>query len=52
MGFYFYNLLAILQWIDLVWGVMEPVDGFVKVPDRPGLGVELDRSALEKYRIG
>jgi D-arabinonate dehydratase len=27
-------------------------DGTVKVPERPGLGVELDRAAVERYRIG
>lgn len=26
-------------------------DGTVKVPERPGLGIELDRSAVERYRI-
>ena len=27
-------------------------DSTVKVPDRPGLGIELDRSAIDKYRVG
>src|SRR6266851_5889804 len=27
-------------------------DGTVKLPDRPGLGIELDRAAVERYRIG
>lgn len=27
-------------------------DGTVKLPERPGLGIELDRAAIEKYRIG
>jgi L-alanine-DL-glutamate epimerase-like enolase superfamily enzyme len=26
-------------------------DGFVKLPDRPGLGVELDPVAVERYRV-
>jgi D-arabinonate dehydratase len=26
-------------------------DGTVKVPERPGLGIELDRSAVERYRV-
>ena len=30
---------------------LEP-DGTVKVPERPGLGIELDRAAVERYRIG
>jgi L-alanine-DL-glutamate epimerase-like enolase superfamily enzyme len=27
-------------------------DGTVKLPERPGLGIELDRSAVERYRVG
>ncbi|HEX3881562.1 MAG TPA: mandelate racemase/muconate lactonizing enzyme family protein [Stellaceae bacterium] len=27
-------------------------DGTVKLPERPGLGIELDRDAVEKYRVG
>jgi L-alanine-DL-glutamate epimerase-like enolase superfamily enzyme len=27
-------------------------DGTVKVPERPGLGIELDRDAVERYRTG
>lgn len=33
--------------------VAEPVvqrDGWIDIPDRPGLGVEVDRSVLERYR--
>ncbi len=26
-------------------------DGTVKVPERPGLGIELDRSAVDRYRV-
>ena len=26
-------------------------DGFVRVPDRPGLGVDLDAGALRRYRV-
>ena len=28
------------------------VDGFMKVPQGPGLGVEIDEAVIEKYRIG
>jgi len=32
----------------------EPVrienDGTIKLPERPGLGIELDRAAVERYR--
>jgi len=27
-------------------------DGTLKVPERPGLGIELDRVAVERYRVG
>jgi D-galactarolactone cycloisomerase len=27
-------------------------DGTVRPPERPGLGIELDRGALDKYRVG
>ena len=27
-------------------------DGTVKVPERPGLGIELDRAAVDRYRVG
>ena len=27
-------------------------DGTVKLPERPGLGIELDRAAIERYRVG
>ncbi len=37
---------------DLIGGSLTPKDGFVDVPDTPGLGVELDMSAVEKYRVG
>ena len=30
---------------------LEP-DGTVKLPERPGLGIELDRGAIERYRTG
>jgi L-alanine-DL-glutamate epimerase-like enolase superfamily enzyme len=27
-------------------------DSTVRLPERPGLGIELDRSAIERYRVG
>ena len=30
---------------------LEP-DGTVKVPERPGLGIDLDRAAIDRYRVG
>lgn len=37
---------------DLIGGALTPKDGFVTVPDAPGLGVELDMAAVAKYRVG
>ena len=37
---------------DLIYGALTPKDGFVEVPTTPGLGIELDMDAVEKYRVG
>ena len=37
---------------DLIGGALDPVDGHVEVPSTPGLGIELDMAAVEKYRVG
>jgi L-alanine-DL-glutamate epimerase-like enolase superfamily enzyme len=26
-------------------------DGFMEIPDKPGLGIELDAAAIKKYRV-
>jgi L-alanine-DL-glutamate epimerase-like enolase superfamily enzyme len=26
-------------------------DGIIRLPERPGLGIELDRAAVERYRV-
>ena len=36
----------------LIHGALTPKDGFVEVPTSPGLGIELDMDAVERYRIG
>ena len=36
---------------DLTYGALTPKDGSVEVPTVPGLGVELDMKAVEKYRV-
>ena len=36
---------------DLIGGALTPKNGLVKVPENPGLGIELDMVAVEKYRI-
>ena len=35
---------------DVVKERLEPVNGFVRVPEKPGLGVTLDRSELERLK--
>jgi glucarate dehydratase len=45
---------ALIDWIedDLILGQTWSVtEGGVRPPDKPGLGVELDRAALEKYAV-
>lgn len=37
---------------DLIGGGLELKEGHITVPQTPGLGVELDEGALEKYRVG
>ena len=37
-------------WQQLVTRPLQMVDGWVEVSDAPGLGVEVDRSVLDRYR--
>jgi len=36
---------------DLLKERLEVRNGYIQVPDRPGLGVEVDETALERYRV-
>jgi len=36
---------------DLLKSPLAVVDGYVRVPEAPGLGVEVDEAALERYRV-
>ena len=36
---------------DLLQRRLEVVDGYIQVSDSPGLGIEVDETALEKYRV-
>lgn len=36
---------------DLIFGAITMQDGRVRIPDGPGLGVEIDRRVLERYAI-
>jgi L-alanine-DL-glutamate epimerase-like enolase superfamily enzyme len=35
---------------DVVQERLEPINGFIRVPEKPGLGVTLDRAALERLK--
>jgi L-alanine-DL-glutamate epimerase-like enolase superfamily enzyme len=45
-----------VQEIDLFWNLLadpvRPVGGWVEAPTLPGLGVELDQAAVERFSIG
>lgn len=36
---------------ELIRGALKPIKGFMKCPDGPGLGVELDQEVLNRYLI-
>ena len=46
------DTLHFLKENDLIGGALPPENGHIKVPQTPGLGVELDEDALAKYRVG
>ncbi len=35
----------------LLKGGLDVVDGYMRVPDAPGLGIDVDEKAIEKYRV-
>ena len=37
--------------LDLIYDGIEFTDGYVTVPAAPGIGVEVNRAVLEKYRV-
>ena len=41
------------QWEDLVTGIEKPIvqDGYVKVPEKPGLGVELNEEVVKEFLV-
>jgi L-alanine-DL-glutamate epimerase-like enolase superfamily enzyme len=39
-----------LRW-DLVQEDLTAEDGYVEIPDRPGLGITLNRETIEEYRV-
>lgn len=46
------DILHFLRENDLIHNALPPKDGFVSVPDGPGLGIELDEEAVARYRVG
>jgi len=46
-----HHMADIPWWEDLVKGVEKPMikEGFAKVPDKPGLGIELDEKVVRKH---
>jgi D-arabinonate dehydratase len=48
---YFYRDSDVKAFDDVLVHPMEPTDGVLEIPDRPGHGIELDRDALESFRI-
>jgi len=37
---------------DLTRQKLKVVDGYIEVPEEPGLGIELDEKVIERYRVG
>ncbi|MCH2211312.1 MAG: mandelate racemase/muconate lactonizing enzyme family protein [Fuerstiella sp.] len=48
-SFHFGTASEIMKW-DVVKERLDPVNGFVRVPETPGLGVTLDREELERIK--
>ena len=48
-SFHFVNTSESKKW-DVVRERLEPVNGFIRVPEGPGLGVTLDRAELERVK--
>ena len=45
------DTLPFLREASLVTEPLWPTDGFVDVPEKPGLGIELDEEAMARYRV-
>ena len=45
-----YNATANPLRTDLLLEPIRPVQGVVRVPDRPGLGIELNEAIIARYR--
>jgi len=51
MAEYFLRDLDIMVFDEVVREPLMPENGYLTVPQRPGLGMELDEAKLEKYRV-
>jgi D-arabinonate dehydratase len=49
---YFPLDLDIMVFDAVVKEPLKPENGFLPVPQRPGLGMELDEEKLKRYRVG
>jgi L-alanine-DL-glutamate epimerase-like enolase superfamily enzyme len=47
-----YDTLHFIREGSIAENPLVPKDGFLPVPTEPGLGVKLDKKAMERYRIG
>ncbi|HEX2035779.1 MAG TPA: mandelate racemase/muconate lactonizing enzyme family protein [Chloroflexota bacterium] len=45
------DTLPFLREASIITEPLWPTDGFVAVPEKPGLGIELDEAALTRYRL-
>ncbi len=45
------DTLSFLRENDLIGGTFQPKHGYIEVPKKPGLGVELDEAAVKRYRV-
>ncbi len=45
------DTLSFLRENDLIGGAFKPKGGFIDVPPKPGLGIELDEDAVKRYRV-
>jgi len=46
-----FHAIAVPWWEDLVKGINKPIikDGYIDVPERPGLGIDLDEKTVRKH---
>jgi len=49
-----HHMVDVPWWKNIVKGLEDPLiqDGYVKVPEKPGLGIELDEANVRKHLIG